>query len=262
MDRGPGMSSSTYRRGARSRRWFDGGPQRLWGLLTVGAALVAGLSLGRSLTRSEMTAEVAMLHAELSSRELEIDRLRQEAKQPPPQQQALDELTGKHNLLRVDWERLTARLTEADKAAAGQQRLIDATAAQIEDARRRCLEELEQFTQPVPVENVRRFAELMFDRRQQELQLIARQRQSPAGLTPDGPVGPDFGPQREPVPTLAESSSEHSLPETSTFFGPLPSRRAGYTYWCPDRSSRIAEGPRSRIVFSEPSGDFSGPVLR
>ncbi|MGD9853497.1 MAG: hypothetical protein AB7U20_00965, partial [Planctomycetaceae bacterium] len=129
-----------------------------------------------------------------------------------------------------------------------------------------CLAELQQIEQLLPVDNVRRFAESLYNARRQELESLAADQVSPEPV----PAAPVLLSGRRPesdrdagIASAASSDADReSNRGTGTFFGPLPKRRTGYTYCTPSAHTRVTDAPRSRIVFSDNRDDASGPVRR
>src|SRR5690606_30734813 len=120
------------------RRWFDGGPLRLLGVMMIAAALIGGMFLGRFLTQAETHRTLAGLEAELLNKDAEIDSLRYQAMQPPPQQEELGRLTKEH-------QKVLARLAEIQRSLAVRQDLIEQAIAHAEREHQTCLTELRRY---------------------------------------------------------------------------------------------------------------------
>ncbi len=226
------MSNPQFSDGMGVRRWSEDNPRHVLGLLMVATTLVTGMFLGRFLTKSEMRRDIVRLEAQLSERQAEIDALRSEAMQPPPQQGELDRLRDQHRQLVTQFDELALQF-QMQKSLIG--RAIRATEAE----QKLCLDELRQFQQantPLSAEAVLQFTERMFATRRQMLDALAGGRDLPtadaqARTAPTMPQGDDetgephftFAPDETDnpgtpsLPTSAATPSIVRQPETPRF---------------------------------------------
>ncbi len=252
------MSNPQFSDGMGTRRWSEDGPRHLFGLLMVATALVTGMFLGRFLTKSEMRRDIVRLEAQLSERQEEIDALRSEAMQPPPQQAELDRLKDQHRRLVTQFDDLSLQLRM-------QKSLVDRAIQTTEADQKLCLDELRQFQQakrPLSAENVLQFTERMFSTRRQMLDAISGGRELSAAARPtlQAPMFPQAADNADAHHfTFAPDEAAHrevpSRPTTAA--APSPVRRSETPRFTfrdeeapaslglePRRASRSVSGPR------------------
>ncbi len=257
--------------------------RRLLTVIAGAVVFVLGVLIGGFMVRSDAPPTPGDSSGELAALRAEVHLLTSQATQATTRSLELEQL--------LDAQRTLLTREQAQlRAATEREHFIRLALEQCNTDRQVCLNELQQFSRQrvgVPVTDVIRFAESMFDQQSSVLTNLANGEQAPAASDWSAPLISTVAPTQPtiaaksnpptaqvarprpgeptlaaPTPTLADPVVSAGRSATGVFFTPPQRRQQGVTFITPSTGSRVATRMNSGMRFTDASAAQAGHTLR